>query len=234
MTHCLVNHHVTGHLVFVLVSTEQVMMCPMIGNPTSCKIHAVICFLDAKMSAVEIYCELCTAVYGQNVMSEGSVRQWCRMFRDGWANKCSWWRVKWSVICSEWWSCSEIACVLLFNMCLGFLSDFFPLSFSNQRFVCISHFLHHSLHHILHHLITLITGKWLQIMNLFLLFSTFFYYFMSLGPCLPEQILFIAVCFSTPWVPIFTFLCITKFLTWEWNFGTGMKLLVQTDRRCSL
>jgi hypothetical protein len=28
-------------------------------------------------------------VYGQNVMSEGTVRQWCRMFKDGWANKCS-------------------------------------------------------------------------------------------------------------------------------------------------
>jgi hypothetical protein len=29
-THCLVNHHITGHLVFVLVSTERVMMCPEI------------------------------------------------------------------------------------------------------------------------------------------------------------------------------------------------------------
>jgi hypothetical protein len=25
-------------------------------------------------------------VYGQNVMSEGTVRQWCKMFRDGWTN----------------------------------------------------------------------------------------------------------------------------------------------------
>jgi hypothetical protein len=32
-------------------------------------------------SAVEIYCELCV-VYGQYV-SEGTVRQWCRMFKDG-------------------------------------------------------------------------------------------------------------------------------------------------------
>jgi hypothetical protein len=34
------------------------------------------------MGAAEIHCELCV-VYGQNVMSEGSVRQWCRMFKDG-------------------------------------------------------------------------------------------------------------------------------------------------------
>jgi hypothetical protein len=28
MTHCPVNHHVTCHLVFVLASTECVMLCP--------------------------------------------------------------------------------------------------------------------------------------------------------------------------------------------------------------
>jgi hypothetical protein len=26
-------------------------------------------------------------VYGQNTMSEGTLRQWCRMFKDEWANK---------------------------------------------------------------------------------------------------------------------------------------------------
>jgi hypothetical protein len=35
-----------------------------------------------KMSAAVIHHEL-YAVYGQNVMSKGTVRQWCRMFRDG-------------------------------------------------------------------------------------------------------------------------------------------------------
>jgi hypothetical protein len=45
----------------------------MIDNPASCKICDVIRFLHAKnMSAAEIHCELCTAVYGQNVMSEGT------------------------------------------------------------------------------------------------------------------------------------------------------------------
>jgi hypothetical protein len=76
MTHCLVNYHITGHIVFVLVSADLVMMCPAIDNPTSCKICAVIRFLHtASMSVVEIYLELC-AVYGQNVMSEGTIRQW--------------------------------------------------------------------------------------------------------------------------------------------------------------
>jgi hypothetical protein len=35
------------------------------------------------MSATEILRELCAEVYGQNIMSEGTVRQWCRMFKDG-------------------------------------------------------------------------------------------------------------------------------------------------------
>jgi hypothetical protein len=56
MAHCLVNCHITGHLVFVLVSTESVMMCPAIDNPASCEIRSVICFLHANnMSALEIH-----------------------------------------------------------------------------------------------------------------------------------------------------------------------------------
>jgi hypothetical protein len=52
MIHYLVNHHVTGHLVFVLVSEEGVMVCPTIDNPASYKIRAIIRFLHAKnMSA---------------------------------------------------------------------------------------------------------------------------------------------------------------------------------------
>jgi hypothetical protein len=46
----------------------------MIDNPASCEIRTVIRFLRVKsMSAAEIHRELC-AVYGQNVMSEGTVR----------------------------------------------------------------------------------------------------------------------------------------------------------------
>jgi hypothetical protein len=63
------------------------MMRPVIDNPASCEIRAFICFLHAKiMSAVEIHCELCTAVYSQNVMSQETIRQWCRMFKDGRTN----------------------------------------------------------------------------------------------------------------------------------------------------
>jgi hypothetical protein len=59
------------------------MVCPAIDNLTSLEIHAVIRFLHAKnVSAAEIHCELCV-VYGQIVMS---VRQWCRMFKDGQTN----------------------------------------------------------------------------------------------------------------------------------------------------
>jgi hypothetical protein len=57
-------------------------MCPAIGNPTSCEIRVVvILFLHPKnTSAAEIRRELCPAVYDQNLMSEGTVRQRRRMF----------------------------------------------------------------------------------------------------------------------------------------------------------
>jgi hypothetical protein len=47
LPHCLVHHHITGHLVFVLVITEILMMCPAIDNPASCEIRDVIGFLRA-------------------------------------------------------------------------------------------------------------------------------------------------------------------------------------------
>jgi hypothetical protein len=65
------------------------MMYPTIDDPASCEIHAIIRFLHAKdMSAAEIYFKLCV-VYGQSVMSEATVKQWCRMFKDERPNKCS-------------------------------------------------------------------------------------------------------------------------------------------------
>jgi hypothetical protein len=39
------------------------------------------------MSAAEIHLELCAAVYGQNVMSEGIARQQHRMIKDGQTNE---------------------------------------------------------------------------------------------------------------------------------------------------
>jgi hypothetical protein len=66
------------------------MMCPAIDNPASCEIRTVIRFLRARnMDAAEIHRELCVAVYGQNITSEGTVRQWRRMVIDGQANRCS-------------------------------------------------------------------------------------------------------------------------------------------------
>jgi hypothetical protein len=60
MNHFLVNHHITGHLLFVLVFAGWVMMCPATDNPARCEIHTVIRFLQAKDTSVaEILCELC-------------------------------------------------------------------------------------------------------------------------------------------------------------------------------
>jgi hypothetical protein len=48
-------------------------MCPAVDNPAGCEIYTVIRFFHAKnMSAAKIYRELC-AVYGQNIMSEGTI-----------------------------------------------------------------------------------------------------------------------------------------------------------------
>jgi transposase len=61
-------------------------MCAAVSNPASCEVCAVIGYLHAKqMSAADIHCELCV-VYGPNIMSGRSVRQWCRMFRYGGTN----------------------------------------------------------------------------------------------------------------------------------------------------
>jgi hypothetical protein len=50
------------------------MMCPAIDNPSACEIRPDIHYLRAEnMNAAEIHCELC-AVYGQDVISEGTVR----------------------------------------------------------------------------------------------------------------------------------------------------------------
>jgi hypothetical protein len=58
------------------------MVCLTIDNLTSYEICVVTRFLHAKsMSAAEIHRELRVAVYGQNVMSEGNIRHWCRMFK---------------------------------------------------------------------------------------------------------------------------------------------------------
>jgi hypothetical protein len=53
-----------------------------IDHPARCEIRADISYLHPKnTSALEVHCELCV-VDSQNVMSEGTLRQRCRMFKD--------------------------------------------------------------------------------------------------------------------------------------------------------
>ena len=54
-----------------------------IAAPASCEVCAVIRFLHAEgQSVAEIRRRLCH-VYGDTVMSDNCVREWCRKFRDG-------------------------------------------------------------------------------------------------------------------------------------------------------
>jgi len=57
-------------------------MDTIIVAPASCEVRAVIRFLQAGQSAAEIHRRLCR-VYGDNVISDSSVREWCTKFRDG-------------------------------------------------------------------------------------------------------------------------------------------------------
>jgi hypothetical protein len=57
-------------------------MDAIITTPASCEVRAVIRYLHAEgQSTVEIHRRLCR-VYGDNVMSDSCVREWCRKFRD--------------------------------------------------------------------------------------------------------------------------------------------------------
>jgi hypothetical protein len=59
-------------------------VCPAIDNLGRCESRAVIRFLHAKnTSAAEIHIELCAAVDDRIGMSEGTVSQRCRIFKDG-------------------------------------------------------------------------------------------------------------------------------------------------------
>jgi len=58
-------------------------MDTIIAAPASCEVRAGIRFLHAEgQSAAEIHRWLCH-VYGDNIMSDSCVREWCRKFRDG-------------------------------------------------------------------------------------------------------------------------------------------------------
>jgi hypothetical protein len=54
-----------------------------IENPAGCEIRSVIKFLNAKnVCPAKIDWQVCE-VYGENAMSDGMVRRWCRMFSEG-------------------------------------------------------------------------------------------------------------------------------------------------------
>ena len=61
-------------------------MCAAIENPASCEVRLVIRFLLVENhKPIEIHWKLCK-VFGNEVMSEGGVRQWCIMFKNGRTN----------------------------------------------------------------------------------------------------------------------------------------------------
>jgi hypothetical protein len=58
-------------------------MSVKIENLASCEIRSVIQFLNSKtVRPAEMYRQVCE-VYGENAMSDGMVRIWCRMFSEG-------------------------------------------------------------------------------------------------------------------------------------------------------
>jgi hypothetical protein len=77
------------------------MMCPAIDDVASFEIRAVVLFIHVRnTSAAEIHRELC-AIYLQYIMSEGTVRQWCGMVKDGRTNVHDGGRSGRPAVCSE-------------------------------------------------------------------------------------------------------------------------------------
>jgi hypothetical protein len=93
------------------------------------------CLLLSELWCVPRLIILPAAVYGQNVMSEGTVRQWCRMFKDGRTNVHDEERGGRPSAVSDW-SCSKCSPKNLWKTALH----------NFRTFVWIStHFMHRSL-----------------------------------------------------------------------------------------
>ena len=61
-------------------------MAATIDAPAKCELQSVIRFLQAEgRSAAEIHHRM-SKVYSENFMSDGSVREWCRKFKEGWTD----------------------------------------------------------------------------------------------------------------------------------------------------
>jgi hypothetical protein len=83
MTHCLVNRHIAGQLVLVLVPTEGVMLCCAIEIPPAAKFGLLSHFFvpNAGMVRKFIVNDMSVGFYGQNAISKEHVRQWNEMFK---------------------------------------------------------------------------------------------------------------------------------------------------------
>ncbi|GBM84200.1 hypothetical protein AVEN_94409-1 [Araneus ventricosus] len=58
-------------------------MFKTISDPADCEVPSVIRFLNAKkVKPAEIHRQL-VEIYGENVMTDGTVRKWVRQFNDG-------------------------------------------------------------------------------------------------------------------------------------------------------
>lgn len=78
----LLLHFLGLNLLFSMIY-KQFSMSSQVANPAKCEIRAVIRFLQAKGNKpAEIYRQICD-IYGPHAMSDGQVRQWCRLFREG-------------------------------------------------------------------------------------------------------------------------------------------------------
>jgi hypothetical protein len=66
--------------VGVITDETWILLLPL--PPAVSEVRAVICFLHTEGQSVAKIRQLCLA-YGDNVMSDSCVREWCRKFSDG-------------------------------------------------------------------------------------------------------------------------------------------------------
>jgi hypothetical protein len=86
MSHCLVNHHITGHLVLALASAEWVTLSTAIYDTKGCENGDIVIFRHSNSTnTAEIHHELCTRGLRLNVTTEVTLR----LFKDRPENRLS-------------------------------------------------------------------------------------------------------------------------------------------------
>jgi hypothetical protein len=101
MTHCLANHQVAGHLMFLFVSTRRDITCSTIHNPPAVKFSLLAFYTLQIRVLLKSIVNYASAVHGQNISSDGTVRHWCRMFKDRLTNVLGEKTSRRPAICSE-------------------------------------------------------------------------------------------------------------------------------------